>query len=62
MPTLEKTVILGSPTIIPFLFLFISDRKEKVHIDLFVSPLDTILCSVIYHFSCVFIPNAISLL
>lgn len=47
MPTLEKIVILGSPNVIPFLYLFISDRKEKVHIGLFVSPLDTIMCSII---------------
>lgn len=62
MPTLEKIVILGSPNVIPFLYLFISDRKEKVHIGLFVSPLDTIMCSIIYHFSSVFISNAVSLL
>lgn len=60
MPGIEKIINLGSSNIIPFTYSFISVRKEKVH-TLFCFILD-IMCFILYHFSYVFVPNAIGLL
>lgn len=50
------------PTLFPFAYSLISVRKVKVHVDLFVSSLDIVTCSIVYHFSYVFFPNPIGLL
>ena len=53
MPSIQKILILGSPHVIPFAYSFISRRKKKVLVGLFVASLGIIMFPS-YHFSCVY--------
>lgn len=53
MPSIQKILFLGSFHVIPFAYSFISRRKKKVHVGLFVASLGIIMFPS-YHFSCVY--------